>query len=319
MSRLSRKTMIHAVNEVTYGVNPGGWSSGKAILVANPRIRIARDVVPRELVRDYLGGSDHLIGTRRAEIEFDVEIAGSGAAGTPPPYGPLLRACGLAETITAASHVRYTPISENFESGAIRYVVDGVMYYSSGCRGSVKLDLTAYQRPMMKFRFMGYDSWAVAHDGVNTDFTAWQRPQVITEANSGDIRLGGTQAAGGGVTGGAVLVSRGLEIDLGNTLSHIKLLRGEAIDITQRDAMGKMSVALSAADEVTWRTDITNNVVTSLGFNHGSEAGNKVVIFAPRVQRIDPQAENYEGRHLMSSELRLLPNAGDDELAIIIK
>lgn len=37
-----------------------------------------------------------------AGIEFDVPLHGSGAAATAPEYGPLLRACGMSETILAA-------------------------------------------------------------------------------------------------------------------------------------------------------------------------------------------------------------------------
>lgn len=317
--RLSRKTIVHAEIEGVYGTNPGGWSGTNAILIVNPSFRIARDVVARELVRDYLGGSDHLIGARRAEIEFDVEVAGSGTPGLAPAYGKLLRACAMAETIVADTYVAYTPISEDFESLTIRYVMDGVMHVARGCRGTVKFDLTAYKRPMMHFKFMGYQTYAAATDGVLTNFAAWQRPLVITDANSGDIRVGGSFTAGGGVTGGTVLASRGLELDLNNTVSHLKLLGGEEIDITERDAMGKMSVALSAADEITWRSEINANTLTTLGFNFGTPAGNRVTIFAPKVQRIDPQAENFEGRALMATELRLLPDAGDDELTFVVR
>jgi hypothetical protein len=257
------------------------------------RHRIARDVVSRDLVRDYLGGSDHLIGARRTEVGFDIEVAGSGTAGVAPPYGKLLRACGMAETVVPDSDVEYTPVSEDFERLTLRYVTDGACHLTKGCRGTVKFDLTACQRPMMRFKFAGYD-YRSSTSTISAAFCAGKRPLVIMDANSGDIRLGGTYTGGGNVAGGTTLASRGLVIDLNNTVSHLKLLGGEAIGIT-------------------------NNVTTRLGFNFGTTAGNKVVIFAPKVQRIDPQGEDYEGSHLMSTELRLLPAAGDDELTFTVK
>lgn len=319
MSRLTRKTLIHAEIEDTYASNPLGWTGANAVLVANPKFRIVRDTVPRDLVRPFLGGSEHLVGSRVAEIGFDVEIAGSGTAGTAPAYGKLLRACGMAETVSAGSHVEYTPISDSFESIFLRYIVDGVKYAAKGCRGTVKFDLNAYKRPMMSFRFMGFDAWAATDDAVGSNYAAWKRPEVVTDANSADIRMGCTHAAGGGVVGGTALPSQGLEIDLGNKLSHIKMLNGEEIDISQRDMMGKMTVALSAADEVAWREAINLNTLTSLGFAHGSASGKKVVAFAPAVQRVDPQAVDYEGRHMMSTELRILPESGDDEFTFVVK
>jgi hypothetical protein len=39
----------------------------------------------------------------RATISFDVYLKGSGAAGTPPEWGDLIRACGFSETITAVA------------------------------------------------------------------------------------------------------------------------------------------------------------------------------------------------------------------------
>lgn len=316
MSRYVRKTVIKAAIETPYGT-PVALEPDDAILVSRAQFRIARDLVPRDLIRKYFGGSEQLIGARRAEIEFDVELAGSGAGGTAPPWGKLLRGCGMAEVITAGQRVAYNPITDNPESLTFRYFIDGALYRCVGARGTVSFKVNAYDRPMLNFRFQGFDLQAseAASNGATT-YAAWKRPLLVTDANAGDVRLGCT-LAGGAISGGTKLASRGLELDLGNTVSHVKLLGGESIDITARDTTGKSSVFLTAADEVAWRTDINANTLTSLGFSFGSVAGSKIAIFAPSVQRVDPQVEEYEGRALMATELRLLPSAGNDELQII--
>lgn len=317
MTRYVRNTVIQAVLETTYAGTPGSWS-GSAILISNASFKIERDVVPRELVRGYMGGSDQLVAARRATIAFEVELAGSGTAGTAPAWGHLLRACGMAETITAATAVEYTPVTTGQESVAIRYYIDGIYYVARGCRGNVEFMLDAYGIPKMKFSFNGFDTNAYTGPVPQNTFTDWVRPLVITDGNSGDLILGGT-FNGSWAGGGTSLPSRGLSIDLGNTVSHLKLLGGEAVDITARETKGKMSVALSASDEKTWREDINDNKLTSLGFNFGTAAGNKFSLWAPKVQRIAPDIEDYEGRVLLSTELRLLPDEGNDELTLVVK
>lgn len=316
--RSIERIAILAKLESTYGLNPGSYLAADALLISDAKFKINRDNVPRKLLRSYFGGSEELVATRRADIEFDVEFAGSGAAGTVPAWGKLLRACGMAETITATNRVEYTPVTTGFESISIRYYLDGIYYYARGCRGNVKLMMPAYDIPKLHFNFTGFDTVAAEIAMPTTDFTAWKTPLVISDANAGDIRLGGTYA-GGGISGGTVLQSRGLEIDLGNKVNHLKILGGETIDITGREAMGKASVFLTAADEVLWRNDINANVLTSVGFNFGTTAGNRVTLFNPAVQRVAPDVQEYEGGAMINAELRILPLIGNDDVRIVAR
>jgi hypothetical protein len=320
MNRYFRNTVIQAKIETTYGTDPGSYAATDCLLISDARFEIDRDVVPRNLIRGYMGGSDQLMGTRRANITFTVELAGAGAAGTAPAWGKLLRMCGMAEAITVGARVEYTPVSTSFASATLRYFIDGVMYVSRGCRGTAKLKMNAYDRPVIEFTLQGFDTNAQELATPSPTLTAWKRPQVVTDGNSGDIVLGGTYATGTVTVGsGAVLKSRGLEIDIGNTVSHLKMLGGEAIEITDRETTGKMSVELTAAEEVTWRTDINANTLTTLAFRHGSAAGSQIIVWAPAIQRVAPQMEDYEGAVLMATELRLLPSSGNDELTIVVK
>jgi hypothetical protein len=61
------------------------------------------DVVDRELIRPYLGASEQLLANTRVEVTFQVELAGSGTAGTAPAFGGVLQACGFSATTTAAA------------------------------------------------------------------------------------------------------------------------------------------------------------------------------------------------------------------------
>lgn len=319
MTRHVRKTVIQVeIESSAYGSQTGiTWGATSAVLIAgNPSHTIRRDTVPRDLIRPYFGAAEHLIASRVAEITFDIELAASGTAGTAPAFAKLLRACGMAQFIPdPADWVQYTPITDAQESVAMRFFIDGVMYVSRGCRGNVTFDLTAYQRPMMSFRFLGYDTSASEQALPATNFTTFQRPLVVSDGNSGDIAIGGTYAAGV-VTGGTILPSRGMQIDLGNNVAFIPLLGGEAIDISGRETTGKFVGALSAADEVAWRTALNTNTLAAFSFRHGT-AGHRVAIHAPAVQRLTPEIQDLEGRHMVAPDLRFLPVSGNDEIRLV--
>lgn len=128
-----------------------------------------------------MGNAGQVATTQYAQIEGEVELAGSGTAGKAPAWGPLLRACGFAETVTTGTDVRYLPVSENFERIALHYYLDGVFHKILDARGTVSFDLTAKGIPFMRFRFMGV--YLPITDGTNptdVDYSAFQIPKGST-------------------------------------------------------------------------------------------------------------------------------------------
>lgn len=318
LERYTRKTVVRVQAESTYGVNPGSWLDTHAVQVMGvPKHRIVRDLQNRDNLRGYFGSSDQLLASRMMEVTIRCELAAAGAAGSVPAWGPLLKACGAAQTVVGLNRAEYNPITDNQPSISMQYGIDGMIYTGRGGRGTAKLNLNAYEIPSIDFTFNLFDT-AVSDNALTGTYASWQVPEVVTDGNLGVITMGGTLTAGV-LSGGTVLVSRGIEFDLGNTVSHLKLLGGESIDITRRESMGKMLVGLSSTDEVTWRNDINANATTSLTFSHGSVAGKKILVHFPKMQRVDPQTEDYEGRVLMGTEMRFLPIAGNDEWKVVVR
>lgn len=104
MPLLQRKRVILAKIESSYGVDPTPTGAANAILVRNLNVTPQdADLADRDLVRPYIGRSEQLPAAIRAMLDFEVEMAGAGTAGTAPGYGPLLRACGFAESLLAAA------------------------------------------------------------------------------------------------------------------------------------------------------------------------------------------------------------------------
>ena len=103
MALLSRKRLILAKIESTYGTDSSPAGSD-AVLVRNLEITpIESETVSRDLIRPYLGNSDQILANTRVSITFEAELAGSGSAGTASKIDALLRSCGLAATTTAAA------------------------------------------------------------------------------------------------------------------------------------------------------------------------------------------------------------------------
>jgi len=294
--------------------------AANAILISNATFEFTANNVARDLLRPFLGGSEELVGTRFFKATFDVEYANSGTAGTAPAWGPLLRACGMAEaSLLTPARVEYTPVSASFSSLSIYYHLDGVLRKALGCMGTATLGLGADERPLWRFQFWGVDGGVSAASDPTVTLSAFKTPQVVTMQNSGTVKLGGTYAAGA-ITGGTEFPSRGLQIDLGNEVQMSSLLGagGQRVNITQRNVTGSMQLDLTASQEVTLRNDINANTTTSLSMSHGSGAGVGLLVTAPSVQRINPRDQDYNGELHISMDLRLTPTtAGNDELRIV--
>jgi hypothetical protein len=316
--RLIRKTAILAKTEVTYGTDSVPTGAANAILVSNASFNLAYNNVERNFIRPFFGGSGQLAGTRFVECSFEVELANSGTAGTAPAWGPLLRACGMAEALLSTpSRVEYTPVSASFSSVTIYYHIDGVRRVALGCMGNVEIMLNEGAAPMLRFTFAGLDGGRTAVADPAVTLTAFRAPQVVTDVNSGDINLGATYSAGV-LSSGTAYPSRGLTVNLQNTVSRKALLGGQAVQISDRNVQGSMQLDLTAAQEVSFLTDINANTNTSLGFSHSTGAGVGILLHAPQVQRIDPSDTEYEGDVHAAMNLRFTPTtAGNDELRLV--
>ena len=91
MPKLTRKRTLLVKTESSYGSDPTPTGGSNAILVRDLNIEpVQSDEVSRDLIRGYLGNYETLLSNTRVNVSCDVEMVGSGAAGTEPAYNPLL-------------------------------------------------------------------------------------------------------------------------------------------------------------------------------------------------------------------------------------
>lgn len=103
MSLLTNKRIVLAKIESSYGEDSAPNGSN-AMLVKNLNFNpLQAEQVDRDLSRPYFGNSEKLLATLSAQIDFEIELAGAGAAGQVPAYDCLLRACAFVKEIKTAS------------------------------------------------------------------------------------------------------------------------------------------------------------------------------------------------------------------------
>lgn len=322
MSRLIRNTAILAKIEATYGVDPVPTGVANAMLVSNLSINpINANNVDRAILRSYLGGSDQLLGTRYVEMGFDVEFVGAGTVAVAPAWAPLVQACLCTETITATFRVDYTPktTAGTADTVTIYWYDDGVLHKATGCRGNLQLSMKVGEKPMLSFKFTGIYSTPTAAANPATTLTAFKTPQVVTDTNTQDVTLGATHVTTTApvFTGGAVYPSLGLELDFGNSVNFNAILGGETVDITNRSVTGKVTMDLTAAQEVAMIASVEAGTLSSVGLLHGTVANQKSGVWMPTVQFINPSKTELNGKRMVSFDMRVLPSSGNDEVRLI--
>lgn len=327
MSRLARRLALQAHGEASYGSGLTGiqtWTNALQILPrTRPRHRIERMNAPRELYTPHLGASDEIPGPRKSVFEFEVEMAGAGAAGGSPAWSRLLRACQFAETQVAGSRVEFTPVSEPGESLAIRYWEDGHAYHARGCRGQVEFLVSAFEIPVMRFRFEGFDTSSGSGPALQpaSPYAVWKTPILPMSSNSGNIRLG-CSLSSGALSGGEAYPSKGFTLDMGNAITYDATLGAEAVVVTDRQPKGKMTLQLTAAQEAAWRTDMNASVETTFGWQMGSGAGNTIVFFGRRLQRQAAQGIDDNGFRRVETDFGLIldkDDPNDDFMRIVVR
>lgn len=309
MPKLMRKRVILAKIESSYGVDPTPTGADNAIQVRNLTINgLEATAVSRDLIRPYLGNSNQLIADKHSTVDFEVEIAGSGAAGTAPAYGPLLRACGYSQTITADTKTEYVPVSSSFESVTLYVNIDGILHKVTGARGTVDFEISAGAIPVMKFKFVGNYITPTDTAAASPTYTNFKNPLVSNNTNTTDFSFFS-------VTG---LVLESLMISTGNTVDYRALIGDEYVQISDRKMTGDVSFELPTLATINTFSTAIAGTTGALSITQGTASGYKFKIDAPVVNLGNPTYADSKGIVMLKSPLLLLPNTGNDELKITV-
>ncbi len=309
MPMLMRKLAIVAKTETTYGTDAVPTGAANAMLVRNARINpLTVESESRDLARPYLGASDTVVGAFYGTIEYEVEAAGSGTAGTAPKYAPLMLACGFAQAISAGVKVTFTPVSTAFSSLTQYCYIDGVLHSFTGARGSVAFRGNNRSPAMWVFKFTGLFKPVTDAALPTVDYTGFQKPLAVNTANTPTFAI--HSVAG---------VLRNISLDMANTVSYRNLVNSEAVQLVDRKPGGSIEMEATLMATKNWFNTVRDGTTGAMQIIHGTVAGNIIEINAPAVQLTEPQYGEFEGVAMLQTGLVLRPNAGNDEVEIVVR
>ena len=306
-----------AKTEVTYKTDPVPTGAANAILLADDAslTPIEPEFDERNNSKGYFGHNQTLVASVKRKLSFSVEIAGGGTPlATVPAYGPLLRACGMGQTVVAVTSVTYAPITAaaSMESLTQYFNIGDKKYIMVGSRGNVKWKYTAGKIPRMMFDFTGLlpASNAVTDDtsyGGALTLTAWKQPQIVNFANTPAFSVHGF--------GTSELYS--MEIDLGNMVTYRNKPNAEDVTIVGRKPTVTLSIGEPTLAQKNFYTNQIGAVLDVLSITHGVGAGNVIGHGGPKfqIESVDLGAE--DNVRVLNIKGRLLPNAGNDDLSMI--
>jgi len=308
--RFKRKVILFK-NEGTAGQDAAPTAGANAILTRNFRITpLEQEGDDRDFDVSYVGNKGRLISGATVKFDFDVEMAGAGAAGTAPGYGPLLKSCCMSETINAGTSVVYAPVNPGSEStGTLYFYLDGRLHKAVYCLGNVTPKLVRGRAPLYSFSFIGIYVAPTDVGLVSPTLTAFQKPLVVNNANTTPVTL--YTYAG---------KFSEIQFSTGNVLNYRNLVGSESIRFTDRDSRGsvKLEDELIAAKD--WWSIIRAGTLGALSVTHGTAAGNKVVLAALNVQLLDPGSDAEDNIAMLPMNLLLTATlAGNDEYSITVQ
>ena len=308
MPLLSRKRLILAKTESTYGTDPSPTGAANAILVRNLEITpLQAETVSRDLLRPYLGVSDQLLAQTRVEVTFEVELAGSGTAGTAPAYGAVLKACGLSETVVATTSVTYAPVSATFSSVTLYFHNDGIRHKVTGCRGSFQINASVGQIPTIAFTLTGIYNAPTDESLPSPTYANQAAPLIFKNGNTSNFSV--FSYAG---------CLQSLEFNVANEIVYRELVGcTKEVLITNRAPSGTCVIEAPTIAAKDFFTIANGSSTGSITFQHGATGGNIVTFTTAQSDIGSPTYSDQDGIQMLNLPYLAIPtSAGNDELSL---
>ena len=309
---LTRKKFLVAKIESTYGTDPGPVGGIDAIQVTNVEVTpIESDNVQAAAFQGFIGNSTRgtLVANKRVSITFDVELSGSGVAGTPPAFGPLLKAAGLSETIVSVTSVTYAGVSSSFSSATLYCFYDGTRHKITGARGTVSFNMAAGQFAVASFQFIGIYS---APDGtaLSGTFTVANQAPAI-EVNDANV----TTATFHGVSASRI---ESFDLALNNELLYKETASSQEVLITNRAPGGTAVIEAPAIGTTDFFAKAVASATAGTTLVLSGGGGNIVTVNAPQTDITGCTYGDTNGVVSLSMPYLALPTtAGNNEVSVV--
>ncbi len=310
---LMRNMLILAIAQAGFGT-PGVPVAGtNAILAqtATPSI-INAEYIKRPLLKGTKGNFGQFAVGEHREIEFTVELASAGAAGSPVKYAPLLIGSGMSETISAGVSATYNLVNSGEPWMTLYCYLDGVLFTLTDAKLTHTVEANAKGIPVLKFRAMGlYTPMTDTALPGGVSFTGFTKPKTVGKVNTPTFTIHGIAVR---------MESFGW--DLGNQLVWRDVPNFQGAICNDRMPTARAVFELTTVASKDWGETARLNTEAAMQMIHGVGAGNVVQIDAPKFQlSADPTISDTNGIAMCNTQWSVNPNAaaGNDELVYVFR
>ena len=309
MPKLHRKRSILAKAESSYGSDPTPTGSANYVQVIDLNIEpVVSDEVSRDLIRPYMGNYEVIPANTRVNVTFDVEMSGSGSAGTAPKYGAILKACGLSETVVSSTSVTYAPVTTPSDSVTLFVNYDGIRHKVTGARGTFSMNCEVNNIPRISFSLTGIFNAPTDTALPTVTVSNQASPLIFKNGSTSNFAIFGYAAA-----------LQSWSLDFNNEVIYRELVGGtKEVLITDRRPSGTAVIENPALSAHNFFTDYTG---TSTGTNtwlHGTTAGNKVTVSCPQTDLGQPTYSESDGITMLNLPFMATPTASaNNEFSLV--
>lgn len=311
MSKSMKNMLMLAKVEVTPGVDPVPTPAANAILIrAATPTPISAEFVERNLIRGYKGNFGSLsVGVHRM-FDFEVELAGSGAAGTAPKVAPLLLGIGFNETLSVGVSATYNLVSNGEPTLTMYGYLDGILFKMTRCKGTTSIDVNAKQIPVLKMKFLGeYVNATDVTFPTGTVFTGFQKPLTVGKLNTPTFTMFGFSP-----------VVQNFSFDIANALVYRDLINYSGAYSADRKPTGSATIELPTIAAANFGEIARLNTESALQLVHGTQAGNIVEVNMPAIQlTAAPTISNDNEIAMIGLQFSINPVAGNDEIELVFR
>jgi hypothetical protein len=308
---LTRKKFLLAKIEATYGTDPSPVAGTNAIQVTNLEVTpIESDNVQAASYQGFIGNSTRgtLVANKRVSVTFEVELGGSGTAGTAPAFGPLLQAAGMSEVVVSSTSVTYAGVSSSFSSATLYCFYDGTRHKITGARGTVTFNMTAGQFPTASFQFIGI--YNAPDDTAASTFTVANQAAAL-EVNDTNV----TTCTFHGVTSTRL---ESIDLALNNALTYKETASSQEVLITDRAAGGTAVIEAPVIGTTDFFAKAVASATGASTIVIGATGGNIVTLNAPQTDITGCSYGDTNGVISLSMPYLALPTtAGNNEVSLV--
>lgn len=306
--------VVVAKKEVTYGTDSGPTVGANAILTRNFSAKpIEADRLERPLDRGTYGANPSATSNERRTCSFEVEMAGSGAAGTAPKWMELLEACGMAPAaLTAATKAeqKFALVSAAKGSLTLHDWVGNQLRKGVGARGTYSIDFTAGAYPFLQLNMTAMvpaaTPFSVSSPGA-ADFTSWKKPVEVNSDNTAVL------------LDGYAIIMRSLRLDANVTVGMRNLVGSRSVNLGNHQVSGQLVIEAPSTAAKDYIATLRTDALVALAVTHGLVAGNIIELAAPKLQITDITESVEDDKLMWTLAVTATVDAGADDLTITAK